>query len=430
MSVINQMLKDLDDRRSRPVAPGFVEALGVRADSFSKSGSIRIALWMLFFVSALLLLVALLNPADVRLIPRTEPLVNEAPVVVETKPVVDINTITGIEVISTLNNLELIFSLDRTPVKTFQTLHQSDNLYEFKMPDMRLRGGLVLPVIDKTLLESYSIRQADGDLYLRFGAKTGVNIQARVAEEGGVYRWVIHAEGPPPETLARTPVAKTKVVAKPALARESIEASPVTETADIRRPATITPSAETYYQRALEYLNASRVEPAITQLRETLRLQPAFHATRELLASLYLRTGKDVEAHLLLKEGVTRYPQQTLFAFIYARSLVERGQLPAARQVLEGSLIHAGGDPEYQSLLAAVAQRSGDHHAAVTYYMRALELNEASSQSWVGLGISLEALGRTAEAIRAYKAARSGPSLSIGLLDYIDSRLTQLDSPK
>src|SRR5690606_26959423 len=99
-------------------------------------------------------------------------------------------------------------------------------------------------------------------------------------------------------------------------------------------------------------------------------------------------SGNDVEAHALLQEGVLRYPQQTVFAFIYARSLVERGQLPVARQVLENSLIHAGGDADYLSLLAAVSQRAGDHQAAVTYYMRALELNEASSQSWVGLGIS------------------------------------------
>jgi hypothetical protein len=46
----------------------------------------------------------------------------------------------------------------------------------------------------------------------------------------------------------------------------------------------------------------------------------------------------------------------------------------------------------------------------------------------VGLGISLEALGRTAEAGQAYKAARVSPGLSAELIAYVELRLKQLDT--
>lgn len=395
MSVINQMLKDLEQRQGQASpATRLVESLGVRTERIAAN---KTTIWWLVFTASMILLAAsfLLSKGNSNYVVSTVPGMIIAPA---DKPV-------GSPV--------------NTPVASESLqVAAAESVKQEKLPEpvVELSKATVQPSTPPsesiTGLSTAPIDTASPDT-----VSTALRSASSAASPVAVSR---SASSPSEASVSNA--SKAKSVAP----EEEPEA--VTSVNDIKRPAGTAQLAESRYQRALEYLQVSRMDPAIEQLREAVRLQPDMHVARELLANLYLRTGRNAEAFIVLKAGMDASPQYLPFAKMYARTLVQQGQLPAAKQVLESSLLFAGNDADYQALLAAVEQRLGDHGAAVSRYMRALEINKQQGTWWVGMGISLEALGRNAEANQAYKAARVSPGLSAELVAYVESRLKQLGS--
>jgi MSHA biogenesis protein MshN len=71
-------------------------------------------------------------------------------------------------------------------------------------------------------------------------------------------------------------------------------------------------------------------------------------------------------------------------------------------------------------------QRQSRHKDAVEYYQAALRLAPGSGVWLMGLGISLQALDRNADARDAFRRARASNSLSPELQAFVDQRLKQL----
>jgi MSHA biogenesis protein MshN len=90
---------------------------------------------------------------------------------------------------------------------------------------------------------------------------------------------------------------------------------------------------------------------------------------------------------------------------------------------------HAGGavnDADYHAFDAAVLQRLGRHREAVAAYQSALRLAPRAGLWWMGLGISLQADSRGADALDAFRRARSAGGLNSDLLAFVDQRMKQL----
>jgi MSHA biogenesis protein MshN len=76
--------------------------------------------------------------------------------------------------------------------------------------------------------------------------------------------------------------------------------------------------------------------------------------------------------------------------------------------------------------MAALQARLGQHPQAITHYQTALRLTPNSGVWWMGLGLSLQAVGRNAEAVEALQRARSGENISPELLAFVEQRLRQM----
>jgi MSHA biogenesis protein MshN len=108
-----------------------------------------------------------------------------------------------------------------------------------------------------------------------------------------------------------------------------------------------------------------------------------------------------------------------------ARALAQRGEASAAMELLKQYSAAGGGNAEYHGLHAAVLQRLTLHAEAVDEYRAALRLAPSASVWWLGLGISLEALGRAREAREAFERARGG-GLSAELAAFAEQRIGAL----
>jgi len=184
--------------------------------------------------------------------------------------------------------------------------------------------------------------------------------------------------------------------------------------------------AENDYRHAVELMDQERLPEAQSALESALKLNPAHIGARQGLFGLLLAAKKNAAAEQVLQDGLVLDPNQPGFALALARLQAERGDTAAAIATMQKSEAAGRGSPDYMATLAALLQRAGRHAEAVDHYQSALKLNPQSGVWWMGLGISLQALDRKADARDAFARAQASNTLTPELQAFVGQRLRQL----
>ena len=193
------------------------------------------------------------------------------------------------------------------------------------------------------------------------------------------------------------------------------------------RPMRLEQRAEVAYQTAYDLLRERKIRKAESSLRQALALEPSHVKARELLSGVYIKQGRWVEASELLRNGLSMSPGHSTFSKLYARALMQLKQDKLAIGVLQRHAPHINSDPEYYAILAALYQRQKDHVSAAKMYQKIVEIQPRNGVWWVGLGISLEALGESQQASQAYSQARKTGNLQKEIAHFTNNRLVALD---
>jgi MSHA biogenesis protein MshN len=174
--------------------------------------------------------------------------------------------------------------------------------------------------------------------------------------------------------------------------------------------------------RAMKLITRGRNAEAAEVLTAALSQRPAWSEARSTLAALQAEAGDRQRALVTLLDGVPFEPRR--FAPMAAQLQAELNDPSGALQTLDRVPADAR-DQTYHGLTAAVAQRAGRHDLAVAEYGAALKFAPADSVAWLGLGMSLQALGRDADALAAYRSAAAG-TLSADLRSFTQARIRAL----
>lgn len=197
----------------------------------------------------------------------------------------------------------------------------------------------------------------------------------------------------------------------------------VTKTA---RPLDSKQRGEVLYQEGYQLLSKGHAHAGEQKLLDAIAIYPGHIKAREILAGTYIKSGRVIEAGDLLQEGSELVPEHALFTQLQARLMLEQNQLQQAIELLEKKAPAVNIHPQYHALLAAAYQRNKQHVRAVEQYQAVLKVVPVSGVWWVGMAISLEALGQQAEARQAYQQAKNTGRLTAELLRYTDHRLVAL----
>ena len=472
MSVINQMLKDLEQRRTAPDSSGAMLS-GSSAFAYPNMPSTgRSDIMAQHRYKILLIIAIVMSIFAIWLWHKRDDVLQASPEISDIPSTTVVDTLSRVrsaEWQTDAHGLRLRLILDQPlAIPVTQTTQQRQ--IEFILSNTALNISVPAVDTDNEYLEWFSSEQIGQHLHLRLLHKPGITVhgysteQDKAEEEtmdGHVWTLDIEkrflpllAQSQPAEqqsdneiktlsnnvplqgevraarlpdvTFGAAESLPTQAAANmpDIAAEESSDAQIVTY--NIKTPALSLPRIERYYQQALQDLQAENLTAAIDRLIKALHIKPHFHNARELLANIYLRLGRDAEAHMLLRQGIELAPAHLNFVNLYAHALIKRDQLREALQVLLRSEAYANTDAEYQALLAAVAQRLSNHTLAVKHYTLALDLENQRGAWWLGMAISLEALQQTEPAQQAYTAARRNTPANTELFDYIDSRLQQL----
>ncbi len=181
--------------------------------------------------------------------------------------------------------------------------------------------------------------------------------------------------------------------------------------------------AEAEYRKAITVVNQGRVAEALDGLRNALRQDGVHVASRQLLVRLLIEAKRPDEAIHVLQDGLQLQPAQISWAMSLARMQVDRGDLAGAWQTLNFSLPAAGNSADYQGFAAHVLQRLGRHKDAAEYYQVATRLSPGEGRWWLGLGLAFEGEGRSTEAREAFLRAKSSGTLNTELSSLVDQKL-------
>jgi len=184
--------------------------------------------------------------------------------------------------------------------------------------------------------------------------------------------------------------------------------------------------AENEYRKATGLLHQRLPAEAQQGFEAALRLQPEHHSARQGLVGLLLETRKLSDAERVLQEGLELAPAQSGFSVTLARLQVHRGEVAEGVATLKRGYEYGRGNADYHAFLAALQQRLGQHEEAVEQFQAALRLKPAPGVWWLGLGLSLQAVNRTADAQDAYRRARGAANIQPDLAALAEQRLKQL----
>ena len=214
----------------------------------------------------------------------------------------------------------------------------------------------------------------------------------------------------PPEPVAPVsrPAPPSPSVASPAARPERPAAKPALPPAPISRTPARTDLqhlSDFHYRQALDAYALGRTSESLTQSREALRHDPDHLDARQLLLRQLIEQREIEPARLLLREGLARHPEQGAWVRLLLRLELERGDLTAARMIVEQASPAVAAHPDFRTLAGMLAQRQGRHGEAAEHFRLALARQPGDGRAWIALGLALEAQGHEPESREAFRRA-------------------------
>lgn len=225
-----------------------------------------------------------------------------------------------------------------------------------------------------------------------------------------------------PRPITKPPASERPVVEKAATPPAPVAAPPAEIDKQLREP-TPRQRADAEFARGSAALHQGQFAEARSAFENALQLDPGHHAARQALVGVLLDGRRHADAIRVLQEGLQLAPAQHGFAMTLARLQLDGGDLDAGARTLARSLEYPGASPDYVAFYAGLLQRQQKHAEAVAQFERALRQRSGVGVWLLGLGVSLEALGRSAEAQEAYRRAKASGNLSTELQAFAEQRL-------
>ncbi|MGJ8691092.1 MAG: tetratricopeptide repeat protein [Thalassotalea sp.] len=167
-----------------------------------------------------------------------------------------------------------------------------------------------------------------------------------------------------------------------------------------------------------------KIENAEALFEEILLLMPEHEVARKQLAALWYGRKAYRPALNLLQQGLAVDNKNNEFRIMQARIYLTLNQVESAYQVLNQA--NDFRDIEYQSLLANAAQQVGDHVGAAKAYTSLVQLSPQNGRYWLGLAVAYDSNSQFPAAVEAYQSAIIQGGLSKQALNFAKQRKEEL----
>lgn len=179
-------------------------------------------------------------------------------------------------------------------------------------------------------------------------------------------------------------------------------------------------------QNGLKLLANGNEDAAFEALSSHVRAAPAAHQSRETLIKLLLSRGQTARAGTLADAGLSIAPNHSGFKKAKARFLIADKNYESAADLLSARAPEPRSDLEYHELLASAQLGAGDFVGAMQNYRQLLQFDGSQTRWWYGYAVANDRLGNISVAKQSYEQALKGASLSVGLRRSSEERVAAL----
>lgn len=388
MSLVNDMLRDLDQRRNEGDASGARVRL-TPASEFTKLSKSR---KLYYAVAGLIVVAAGMGYYWMQMNQSSEP--------------------------QQLNvRTEIASQESATPAQTSPTeaaLIPAENIIE----------------VDPPVTQQVPVQESTG-INLRELAEESDNASANASDSSVV--GVAEPEREPLETAtveADSPVisveneaseAEVEVVSL-AQSTDSIEGTTIKEAAVVSADEQDTLAV----QEALRLIARNQDDAAYAVLEEQIIENRYAHQSRETYAKLLLSIGNLGQAYELVEAGLLLAPNHSGFKKVKARLLIATNDIPTAVSILLSRAPEVGIDLEYHEILASAQLATRDYEGASLSYTGLVRQDQSQGKWWYGFAASQDYLGNIGAARQGYNQAMLQANLSVSLRRRSQERLATL----
>ena len=260
--------------------------------------------------------------------------------------------------------------------------------------------------------------------------------------EGSSATEALADEAPASETLAETPpedeVTPSDEELQPDLYAELAaeqEAAPQEVAAAPRKPGVLKIETVDLSEPELAALAERKATTAMAkgQMREAqdnyyqvLVHDPHNQGAREQLAGLLYGEGRLTEASQVLEEGLRLDPAQADLRLLLARVAISGGDRQKALDWLTGYQPDLAANLDYYATWAGLAQELGQPAQASELYVKLLRQQPDQGRWWLGLGVAEDGQGHRQRALDAYGNAQLHGNLGEASTRWLEQRIAEL----
>lgn len=377
MSVINQMLKDLDKRQHEQQHNSQVQI----PVSASRSNIKPVLLWLTLVsvISAVAVYIWVLLEENTQL-----KAVGTSPSIVQTTQTTD----------QVVENVDAISADDIAKQRVDAPQVQEINTEQKTVTDLENKPLIPEKKISQVLKKEQKVQSIEPKI-AQLPKKQAIAPLTKREDNGSEQKRVL------------TPIEKPKPTLK--ISRHQLT------------PSALAQKKIAEAEQAIENKDIAKAE---LLFEDVLLLLPEHEVARKQLAALWYGKKSYQDAVNLLSQGIALAPQSQEMRLMSARIYFEKIQYQQAYNIL--TPVDYSDNVELQSLLASAATELNDHDAAIAAYLR-LTLLEPTIGRWhLGLAISYDTLGKFPQARDAYNNALEKNNLSVTSANFARQRVAEL----
>ncbi|SFB77248.1 tetratricopeptide repeat protein [Pseudoalteromonas denitrificans] len=183
--------------------------------------------------------------------------------------------------------------------------------------------------------------------------------------------------------------------------------------------------AENWFNQGKEAFQFGLIEDAISALNKALVLMPTHIEARSLLAAAYYGRDQKPQAESILRHGLSLNPDVMRWRILLAKILIEQNNYQSVEPVLP-KRYEFNANTDFWILKGTAAQQLGQHLVAKHCFSKLTQLQPAEAKWWLALGASNDALGEYSNAKRFYLVALELGGLSPNANSHAKNRLEKI----
>lgn len=167
------------------------------------------------------------------------------------------------------------------------------------------------------------------------------------------------------------------------------------------------------------------ITEGVDKLNQVLSIADGHVEARNMLAAAWYGRGELNKAVGILNDGLQRYPQIEQWRLTAAKIFFKENNPVGAFSYLEAELTN--GSREFYSMKGSLASQLKRHDKAESAYTQLTQIEPNAGNWWLGLAVAQDSQGKQADAKNSYQNVLSRGGVSQSSLNFVRQRLTELE---